>query len=381
MPVEFIGFVGNFRASETVAPVNAPLDRPWIEALAKAQEVGGFDRVLLAFNSTSPENLLVAQHVLSVTDKLKVMIAHRPGFVAPTLFARQIATLDHLFGGDRVSVHVITGGVDAELAQDGDHLSKDARYARAADYLRIVRKSWTATEPYSHKSDWYQVDRGISDIRPRKGAVKLFVGGASRPAIDLTAEHADVYALWGETLEQTRQIISEVTHAAEGFGRRPEFSLSLRPILAETEEAAWAQAAQILETARALRQGKAVAGPGASGQHNARSELSRQEIAPPNEGARRLLDAAAKGARLDKRLWTELAALTGATGNSTSLVGTPDQVAEAMLDYYDLGVTHFLIRGFEPLEDAALYGRELIPRVRALVAARDAARSAALAAE
>lgn len=90
---------------------------------------------------------------------------------------------------------------------------------------------------------------------------------------------------------------------------------------------------------------------------------------PQNEGSRRLLAAAAQGARLDKRLWTELAQLTGANGNSTSLVSAPDQVAEAMLDYYRLGVSTFLIRGFDPLPDALQYGRALIPRVRALVAA------------
>ncbi len=92
---------------------------------------------------------------------------------------------------------------------------------------------------------------------------------------------------------------------------------------------------------------------------------------PANEGSRRLLALAAKGTRLDKRLWTAMAQLTGAKGNSTSLVGTPDQVAEALLDYYDLGVRTFLIRGFDPLPDALSYGRDLIPRVRALVAERE----------
>ena len=80
---------------------------------------------------------------------------------------------------------------------------------------------------------------------------------------------------------------------------------------------------------------------------------------------------------LDKRLWTAVAAATGAKGNTTALVGTPEQVAEALLDYYDLGVTTFLIRGFDPLEDAVDYGRELIPLVRDEVARREAARTAA----
>ena len=80
----------------------------------------------------------------------------------------------------------------------------------------------------------------------------------------------------------------------------------------------------------------------------------------------------ARGEVLDDRLWTEVAAATGARGNTTALVGTPEQVAESMLEYYDLGVTTFLIRGFDPLEDAIDYGRKLIPIVRREIARREA---------
>ncbi|MFZ2386878.1 MAG: alkanesulfonate monooxygenase, partial [Polaromonas sp.] len=81
--------------------------------------------------------------------------------------------------------------------------------------------------------------------------------------------------------------------------------------------------------------------------------------------------------RLDKRLWTGMAALTGAKGNSTALVGTPEQVADALLDYYDLGISTFLIRGFDPLEDAKDYGRSLIPLTRELIARKRPAIAAA----
>jgi alkanesulfonate monooxygenase len=93
-------------------------------------------------------------------------------------------------------------------------------------------------------------------------------------------------------------------------------------------------------------------------------------------GSLRLLDAAAKQDRHDSCLWTALAVLTGARGNSTALVGTPETVAEALVAYYDLGATSLLIRGYDPLADAEEYGRELIPRVRALVAERDAVSAA-----
>jgi alkanesulfonate monooxygenase len=95
-----------------------------------------------------------------------------------------------------------------------------------------------------------------------------------------------------------------------------------------------------------------------------------------NEGSKRLLAAAAKGERLDERLWMGAALLTGASGNTTGLVGTPQQVAEALCAYYDLGVTTFLIRGFNPLADAIEYGRDLLPLTKRLIKERVAARAA-----
>jgi len=374
MSVEFIGYVGHFNVSEAVRRTGPAVDVDHIEAAAKAQEYVGFDRVLVAFHSNSAESILIGQHIAHVTDRLGLMIAHRPGFTAPTLAARQLATLDQ-FSRGRVAVHIITGGNDVELAQDGDHLTKDERYARTSEYLDVVRQEWTSDGPFDYAGKYYRVDRGYGDVKPyRPEGIPVYFGGASAAAIPVAGKHADVYALWGETYEQVRELVARIRAAAAPFGRSPKFSLSLRPVLADTEEKAWAKADEILARAKALRS----AGGSGRSPHNARS--ARGSEPPPNEGSRRLLAAAAQGRRLDKYLWTEIAALTGASGNSTGLVGTPDQVAEALLDYYDLGITTFLIRGFDPLVDAIQYGRELLPRVRELVAARDgqnAARSAA----
>jgi alkanesulfonate monooxygenase len=374
MTVEFIGYVGHFNSSETVQREGPAIDLDHIEAMAKAQEYVGFDRILVAFSSTSAESILIAQHVANVTQRLKLMIAHRPGFTAPTLAARQFATLDHISRG-RVAVHIITGGSDVELAQDGDHLTKDERYARTREYLDVVRQEWTAAAPFDYSGRYYRVDRGFGDIKPYNASgIPVYFGGASDAAIAVAGKHADVYALWGETYEQVRELVSRVRAAAAVFGRAPRFSLSLRPVLADTEEQAWAKADRLLAQAIALRE------RGGSGRspHNARQHRA-DGVAPANEGSRRLLEAAAKGRRLDKRLWTGIAALTGAQGNSTGLVGTPDQVADAMLDYYDLGITTFLVRGFDPLVDAIQYGRELLPRVRTLIDARNAGRRAVAA--
>lgn len=359
MTVEFIGFIGNHNASETIPRSGPVIDRAFIRASAAIHEQGGFDRVLLAFHSTTPDSLFVGQYVAGVTQRLKLMLAHRPGFTAPTLAARQLATLDNLTDG-RIAVHIITGGNDRELAQDGDWLSKDDRYARTSEYLDILRQEWTRTEPFDYRGDYYRVQGALSDVRPEgPEGIPVYFGGSSPAAIAVAGRHADVYALWGESLDQVRETIAAVRAAAAPHGRSPRFSLSLRPILAATEDEAWAKADRILEQAKARGAGR------------------RSADLPENEGSRRLLAAAAKGTRLDTRLWTGIAALTGANGNSTALVGTPEQVADAMLDYYRLGISTFLIRGFDPLPDALAYGRDLIPRVRALVAAETAARHAA----
>lgn len=364
MPVEFIGYIGNHNASETVARKGPIINPDHIAAAAAIHENGGFDRVLFAFNSTSPESILIAQHVANRTRKLKLMIAHRPGFTAPTLAARQLATLDQLTGG-RVAVHIITGGNDQELAQDGDHLTKDERYARTSEYLDIVRQEWASDKPFDYAGKYYRVEQAFANVKPQgPDGIPIYFGGSSEAAFTVAGKHADIYALWGETYEQVSETVQKVRAIAAHYGRSPRFSLSLRPILAETEEAAWEKAAKFLERAKALRND-----PSAERLIDIRRRAGNN---PPNEGSKRLLAAAARGARLDKRLWTEMAALTGASGNSTSLVGTPDQVAEALLDYYDLGITTFLIRGFDPLEDAFHYGRDLIPRARALIAERDA---------
>ncbi|SFM16844.1 LLM class flavin-dependent oxidoreductase [Methylobacterium pseudosasicola] len=357
--VEFIGYVAPRHTSE-IHPAEGPsIDRDYLKLLAQAHEWGGFDRVLVAFHSTSPDALLLAAQVATVTERLGLMIAHRTGFTAPTVAARQFATLDQLTGG-RVAIHVISGGDDRELAQDGDHLTKDERYARTQEFLDIARQSWTATAPFDYAGTFYRVERGFSEVKP-VDAIPVYFGGASPAALAVAGRHADTYALWGETQAQVRELIGRVRDAAAPHGRKPRFSLSVRPILAETEERAWARAEDILARTRAARAARGL-GPAA---------------APQNEGSRRLLAAAAAGSRLDKRLFTAIAAETGAAGNSTALVGTPEQVAEALLDYHDLGVRTFLIRGFDPLEDAIQYGRDLLPAFKAALAARGRASEAA----
>jgi alkanesulfonate monooxygenase len=370
MTVEFIGALGTREQSEIIPPQGPVVDRRWLSTIAKAHEYVGFDRALIAAGSSSPDAFQVAAYAAHETKTLKLLLAHRPGFIFPTLAARQLATLDH-FSEGRLAVHIITGGNDAEQQRDGDFLGHDARYERSDEYLDVVRQTWSDTKPFDHEGKHYRLKDNFSGIKPVQSQlgqpqVPIYFGGSSDAAIRVAGKHADVYALWGEPLEQVRETVARVRAAAavHGRDRHIRFSLSLRPIIAPTEDAAWAKANDILERARHV-----------VGQSPRFRE--RQGKAPENVGSQRLLQAAGRGKVVDVRLWTELSALTGAAGNSTSLVGTPEQVTESLLAYHDAGISTFLIRGFWPLQDALDYGRHLIPLVREEIARREAPVAAA----
>jgi alkanesulfonate monooxygenase len=327
-----------------------------LRAFAEAHEKAGFDRVLVGYTSTSAEGFAVAGYAAAHTERLSYLIAHRPGFVAPTLTARAAATLDHVTSG-RVALHIITGGSDAEQTRDGDWLDHDTRYRRTDEYLDVLRRMWTAPEPFDHEGEFYRFAKAFSEVKPlQPGSIPLYFGGASGAATTVAAKHCDVYALWGEPLAAVKRRIADIHEKAAAFGRRPRISVSLRPIIAPTETQAWERARRIL--AKVMEARPSVVGEGAG-------------MRPQAVGARRLVDFAREAEVHDKRLWTPIAAAMGGAGNTTALVGTPEQVAESLLDYYDIGCTTLLIRGFDPLNDALEYGHELIPRVRAEVARRD----------
>ena len=362
MSLEFIGMIQPRAQSETQPATGPAIDPGYLVASAQAHEAfvaegGGFDRVLIGWYSNGPDGLQLAAHAAAHTKQVGFLVAHRPGFQSPTNAARAFATLDQLSNG-RAAIHVISGGDDVDQARDGDWLDKDSRYARTDEYIDVLKRVWTADAPVDHEGEYYRI-KGASPAvqtvqRPR---IPIYFGGASEAAIRVAGRHADTYALWGETRAQVAEITGRVRAEAAKHGRRVGFSLSFRPILGATEQEAWARAERILAQVQKLR-GEASLGP--------------PNGAPANAGSQRLLDAAALGDRPEGRLYTAIARVEGARGNTTALVGTPLQVAEAFLDYHELGVDTFLIRGFDPLEDALDYGRTLLPLTRQLHAERQA---------
>jgi alkanesulfonate monooxygenase len=367
MPVEIIGLIATQEGSESRAFTGGGIEPAFVARFAQAHEQSGFDRVLIGYASLAPDNLQVAAYAAANTETLQYLVAHRPGVVFPTVAARTYATLDQ-FSGGRIALHTISGAADVEQRRDGDYLVKADRYARAQEYLQILKRVWTEDGPVSHEGRFYRFEDYLPLIKPAQDPrIPIYFGGSSDEAYAVGAAEADVYALFAQPLADIADEIDRIRAAAAAAGREeaPRISVSFRPILGATEDEAWDRARRILADVEA---------------QGGRSAYARfTGDGPRSIGSERQLDAAARGERHDRALWTSLAAATGAPGNTTALVGTPETVAEALLDYVDLGVSTILIRGFDPFEDAVDYGRELIPRVRAGVAARDrdAARVAA----
>ncbi|MGA4843618.1 LLM class flavin-dependent oxidoreductase [Streptomyces sp. G45] len=360
MPVEFLGIAATNDGSEIRPRSGAAFDKQYTLRLARAHEDHGWDRVLFAYGSGSPVPAAAAGFLAARVETLQILLAHRPNVSYPTYAARTFATLDQVSDG-RLTVHFITGGNDHEQRREGDTLTKDERYARTREYIEIVKKVWTRHEPFDHDGAHYQFQDFVSDVfpvqQPRPG---VSFGGSSPAAYAAGGAEADVYCLWGEPLAQTAQQIEEVRRAARAAGRTdtPRIQVAFRPIIAPAEELAWEKAHRVVGAIRERRAG---------GQPLTR----RHSGSPENVGSQRLIAIAEQGERFDRALWTPTAAATGGAGNSTALVGTPESVAQALLDYYDLGVDILSARGYELLDDAVDFGRYVIPLVREEVARRD----------
>jgi alkanesulfonate monooxygenase len=353
MPIEFVG--GLFPRNQ-LAPRSAyakPIDLHYLRDLAQAHEHAGFDRVLIANGGGDP--MFLAAYAAAHTEKLGFMLAHRPGLVAPTLAARSYATLDQTTGG-RIRLHAVTG--HAAEPEHGETVNdKNERYARADEYLEIVKRTWTANEPFDFEGKYFNIKGGFSPIKPlQQPHVPISLGGTSDAAYHVAVRHTDLYALWAEPYALIAERINKLRAIAQQHQvAAPRVSMSVRLIIGPTEDQAWQKAYDIVAQLKQNTNPQLVGLRGHSG------------------GAQRQLAIASEGERHDRALFMGTSTAIGGGTDSTSLVGTPDTIIESLLGYYDLGVTTFLSRGYEPLYDALDYGRWIIGTLREEVALRELA--------
>ncbi|WP_433221124.1 LLM class flavin-dependent oxidoreductase [Dactylosporangium sp. CS-047395] len=359
--VEFISLSHLNPSTELEPRPTRGIDLPYFRRYVRALEDAGYDYTLLPYGSAGADSFVVASAVGQLTERLRPIVALRPNTTFPTVGAQKLATLDQLTEG-RAVVHLISGGNDAEQARQGDYLPKDRRYARTAEYIDILRRSWSEPAPFSHDGAFYKFDGFGPGFAPYDGPIPISIGGQSDEAFAVGGAQADIFSFWGEPLADLRTEIDRVHAIARAAGRTtlPRIWVTFRPIIARTDELAWQKAQQYVARVAAT-----FAQHGLGGQRHVQGT-------PQNVGSQRALAFAERSELYDRALWTRTAAVTNAAGASTALVGSPETVAAAILDYVDHGASLVSIRGYDTLADAVDYGKYVLPLVRQELAHRAA---------
>jgi alkanesulfonate monooxygenase len=336
----------------------------YLTKIAEAAEAGGFDTLLLPVGTGCLDGWVGTSFLAARTSRLRFLVALRPGFVAPTVAARQAATFDYLSGG-RLSINIVTGGSPAEQARDGDFLDHDTRYRRTREFIRLVKRVFTE-QSVDHAGEFYRVEGAALFPRPvQRPHPPFFIAGESEAGKAVIAEEAQVYMTWGGPLPDLAEKIADMRARFAAQGRSAGYSISFQTILGDTEDEAWARANDIISRmspAALARQREHFKTMDSVGQRRLAGYVER---------------SAAEGFLLGPNLWAGLTQVLG--GNSVALVGTPDQVADRIAEYVGLGYDHVLLRGFPHLEAIEQIGRDVLPRVRARLAAQEAELSEATA--
>jgi alkanesulfonate monooxygenase len=322
--------------------------RRYLAEVARAADRLGYEGVLTPTGTWCEDAWLTSAALLAETDKLKFLVAFRPGLVPPTLAAQQTATLQR-FSEGRVLLNVVSGGDDVEQRRFGDWLSHDERYARTGEFLEIVTSLWKQDlwkqDSLDFVGKYYKV-AGARVSAPPDPLPQIYFGGSSAAAMPIAAEFADVYLTWGEPPKAAAAKIDRVRARAAARGRTVRFGIRLHTISRDTSAAAWAVADELL------------------------AELTEEQIAKAtalhsgseSEGQRRM--TALHGGRVDKleiypNLWAGVGLVRGGAG--TALVGSHQEVANLIAEYHALGFDEFILSGYPHLEEAYWFAEGVVP--------------------
>lgn len=352
---EFIGIASKDKKFNKWTGTDVNPDRQpsleYIKEVAVAAERGGFSTLLLPVGGNCIDSIVAASHLAAFTEKINLLFAVRPGTIPPTQLAKQFVSLDYWTGG-RVFFNVVTGGSPAELAKDGDFLSHEKRYKRTREYIQILKRLF-AGETFDFDGEFYKL-KGASLLRLPEKTPPIFFGGSSPIAKEVASELADVYMLWGETLENTREELRSVQELARQKGRTLSYSISFQVITGDTEEEAWKKAEKLISKA----------------DPEVIAAKHKNTLANGAVGVQRLhrlmLESKERNFVIAPNIWAGLTQVL--TGNSIALVGTPDQIAERLAEFIRLGFDKVLLRGFPHLEVIKEVGEKIIPRVRKILA-------------
>jgi alkanesulfonate monooxygenase len=323
-----------------------PASLGYLTQIARAAEGLGFEAALTPTGMWCEDAWLTTAMLSQTTERLKFLVAFRPGMLTPTLAAQMASTYQRHTGG-RLLLNVVTGGEPTEQRGYGDFLSKDERYARGGEFLHVVRALWRG-ETVDFTGEHIRVE-GAALERVPDPVPPIYFGGSSPAAGDVAAEHADVYLTWGEPPEQVAEKIAWVRKLAADRGREVRFGIRLHVIARDTSEAAWAEARRLLDALDPAAIEAVQAG------------LARSE----SEGQRRmraLHGGSAERLEVSPNLWAGIGLVRGGAG--TALVGSHTEVADRIAEYHALGIDEFILSGHPHLEEAYWVGEGVLPVLR-----------------
>lgn len=351
MPVSLHWFLPTSGDSRTVVPSgpaghSRPATIEYLAEVARAADRLGFEGVLTPTGTWCEDAWLVTAALIRETERLKFLVAFRPGSISPTLAAQQAATFQRLSGG-RLLLNVVTGGDSSEQRRFGDWLDHDERYDRTDEFLGVLRGA-LGDEPFDFEGRYYRVE-GATTSKPVPVRPELFFGGASPAAELVAARHVDVYLTWGEPPAMVAPRLARLRTLAAGHGRRLRFGIRLHVIARDTAAEAWAETDRFLEQLDPAVVERAQAA-------FARSEsVGQQRMVSLHGGSRDDLVVA-------PNLWAGYGLVRGGAG--TTLVGSHDEIADRIEEYHRLGFDEFILSGHPHLEEAYWFAEGVMPILR-----------------
>lgn len=320
--------------------------------LARLAEAHGWEGALIGTGWGRPDTCTLATALAAQTTTFKPLAAVRAGYWQPGHFANAAATLDRLSSG-RLLVNIVSGS-DDQAAYGDDLLDSASRYERTREFMQLVRRLWTE-EGVDFDGEYYHVKSATLNVKPVVLAGRphptLYFGGASAAAERVSALEADVQLFWGEPLAGVGERTERLRALSEDLGREHGplgFGLRITTLIRDTTDEAWQAAEEKVE---------AMAAAGEQPRHGGDSLGA--------VGQQRLLDLSARGEVLDSCLYTTPGRYGGGGAATTWLVGSAEDVAQALARYHDLGVTHFIISDTPYRTEIPRGGEQLLPRLRA----------------
>jgi dimethylsulfone monooxygenase len=319
-----------------------PASWEYVSRLTRRAEEIGFDLTLLAElnlndikgpEAPSLDAWSTAAALAAVTKRLELMVAVRPTFHQPALLAKQAANIDHISGG-RLSLNVVSSWWATEARKYGVQFDEhDDRYARTGEWLAVVDGMWK--EPvFTYEGKYYQVEEAILEPKPvQRPRPTIYAGGESPAGKDLIARSADAWLTHGDPPGLIGPKVAEMAARREALDLPPmSYGAAGYVVVRDTPEAARREVERITDV-----------------QQSARGYANYRDWT--------------ENTRLERRMSLQDYSVSN-RGLRSGLVGTPDQVAERILEFEACGLDLLLLQFSPQLEEMERFAEEVIPLVR-----------------